>query len=1211
MMTARSSKRTPREATVQSGQIGWSRLPGLIAVVVVALSGLLGATAIAQTEGLQGLPLEARRILEESQRATSQPGQRLDQTRTRAAEEASNEERIRLLRERAAVEKRETASINRFCQSGSGLDVDLDAFSRLERDYCQRARTSLRLFGYDTFSVVPGDEVLATGAISPNYVLGIGDEFIITFHGRISGTHVLLVDREGRLLVPNMPPLAAAGRTFGEVREEFLTRTKVAFLGTEVFISLGAVRQISVRVVGAVGAPGIHRLTSLATLPDALGTAGGVLRTGSLRSITVHRGGSVVRVDLYGLLTGSVSDDELSLADGDRIHVPPIGATLAIKGAVKRQGIYELPPGSDDLSVDDLLKLSGGTLRPRGHVYTRSGFGPDGGERVVRVSRGFTGLGDGDILQVLTRAKARRGSVELLGHVQVPGSRALSSASTVASLVGGLEALGAGAYLPFAVLETSDTSTGARRLHGVNLRRVLEGVEDFSLRGEDRLFVLSTADVRYLASRDVRRVLSGGPSPSSDCAGLTALADLLTRGAGDRFLTLRQSKLLAGPVAQADETDCPELLIETPGLLSFALGRAAVLQGEVRRPGFYPVTPGTQLSTVLGYADGLAARGATPRAEIARLATPGLVAGTAHRRVVALPADGSVAVTLSPRDLVTILPTASVRLTGQVRSPGMRALVSAPTLRALVGDREVFAADPYLPFSVLITTDPQTRSRRLFPVNLARVLSGELDYSLRADDELVVFGSQDIRYLNSTDVRNVLLERPLPGLTLSESVLLHVRRQSQEEQESQDTTTARETAQEQEREVSLAARRSASADAASLGRMASGDVCSGLKALARVVSASGNRRFDTAIQAGISENALEYDLREDCPSAFERHPELLPAALSHAVALVGEVRRPGAYPVAGRTTLGEMISITDGTTADADPGSVELSRSAGGSGQVALKRAVHSLEDGDVEVLAKDVIRVNARFTDREFGPVVLSGEFVRPGVYTVRRGERLSEVISRAGGLTRQAYPYGSVFTRERVKRAEALALRRAAREVSAALAVVASKSNVKSEQVASLTQLAERLDTAEAFGRVVIEADPTVLQVRPEVDTVLEGGDRLLIPKRPNFITVAGDVLNPSSIQFQSGATVGDYIRRAGGLQFTADDDRIFVVLPNGEARATDASFWNHDAVQIAPGSTIVVPRDPKPFDFVELLKDITPVLSNLAVTAASLAVISGAGN
>ena len=256
----------------------------------------------------------------------------------------------------------------------------------------------------------------------------------------------------------------------------------------------------------------------------------------------------------------------------------------------------------------------------------------------------------------------------------------------------------------------------------------------------------------------------------------------------------------------------------------------------------------------------------------------------------------------------------------------------------------------------------------------------------------------------------------------------------------------------------------------------------------------------------------------------------------------------------------------------------------------------------------KDVVRLNARFTDREFGPIILSGEFLRPGVYTIRRGERLSEVVERAGGLTRQAYAYGAIFTRERVKRAEALALRRAAREVSAALSVVASKSNVKPEQLVSLSQLAQRLDTAEAFGRVVIEADPTVLQVRPEVDTVLEGGDRLFMPKRPNFITIAGDVLNPSSIQFVSGATVTDYVRRAGGLQISADDDRIFVVLPNGEARATDSSFWNHDAVQIAPGSTIVVPRDPRPFDLVELLKDITPVLSNLAVTAASLALIAG---
>ncbi len=1178
----------------------------LAGVLTAAVLGLLTPDVTAQTGGLQNLPPEARRLLEERQRATEQPGQRLDETRARAVEEASDEERIRLLRERAAVQRREAASIDQFCRSGEDLDLDFEIFSRLERDYCQRAQEPLRLFGYDTFSVVPGGEVLTSGAISPNYVLGIGDEFIITFHGQTSGTHTLLVDRKGRLIVPDMPPLAAAGRTFGEVRAELRARTKATFLGTEVFVSLGSVRQISVRVVGAVGAPGIHRLTGLATLPDALGMAGGVQRTGSLRSITVHRDGAVIPVDLYGLLTGSVSDDELSLADGDRIHVPPIGATVAIKGAIKRQGIYELPPGSEELSVADLLALGGGTLRPRGHVFTRSGFGPDGGERVVRISRGFDGLGDGDILQVLGRDKTRRGQVELLGHVRVPGSRALSVAGTVAALVGGREALGAGAYLPFAVLETSDTSTGARRLHGVNLRRILEGIEDFSLRSEDRLFVLSTGDIRYLASRDVRRVLSGRPASASACAGLVALADLLSRSEGERFSTLRQSKLLSGSLTPDNEVDCPKLFDTAPHLFSFALSRASVLQGEVRRPGFYPVTAGTRLSTVLGYADGVAIQGTRPRVEVSRLASRGSDGGAAHRRVVALAQDGSGATTLSPRDMVTILPAASVSLTGHVRSPGLRALAAAPTLRALVGDREVFADDPYLPFSVLITTDPQTQSRRLFPVNLAKILSGELDYSLRKNDEFVVFGTRDIGYLNSTDVRNVLLERPLPGLTLAAGSLLDVQRQTREEQEVQDTEAVRDATEESEQVESLAARQTErNAEATPQG-----DVCSGLKALARIVSASGNRRFDTAIQAGISENVFEYDLREDCPAVYARHPELLPAALSHAVALVGEVRRPGAYPVAGASTLAEMISLTDGTTSDADRSSIEVSRSAGTGGQVALQRTTHGLDDMDAEIHAKDVVRVNARFTDREFGPVVLSGEVVRPGVYTVRRGEQLSEVIRRAGGLTRQAYPYGAIFTRERVKRAEELALRRAAREVSAALSVVASKSSVRPEQIASLTQLAERLDTAEAFGRVVIEADPTVLQVRPEVDTVLEGGDRLLIPKRPNFVTVAGDVLNPSSIQFQSGATVGDYIRRVGGLQVAADDDRIFVVLPNGEARATDASFWNHDAVQIAPGSTIVVPRDPKPFDLVELLKDITPILSNLAVTAASLAVIGGAG-
>ena len=252
-------------------------------------------------------------------------------------------------------------------------------------------------------------------------------------------------------------------------------------------------------------------------------------------------------------------------------------------------------------------------------------------------------------------------------------------------------------------------------------------------------------------------------------------------------------------------------------------------------------------------------------------------------------------------------------------------------------------------------------------------------------------------------------------------------------------------------------------------------------------------------------------------------------------------------------------------------------------------------------------MRFNRVFTDRDAGPVQMSGEVLRPGLYNIQRGERLSQLIARAGGLTAQAYPYGSVFSRERVRRAQQEGFRRAERELNASLLSAAATKGVDISAVQNLSNLTKELASVDAVGRVVIEADPTVLQVRPELDTVLEPGDRIFIPKRPNSILVIGDVLNPSALQFISGTPTDEYIRQAGGFQRSADEDRVFVVFPNGEAQPISVSVWNFTPIQIPPGSTIVVPKEPTPFDLFTFTRDISQVVSQLAVTAASLAVIS----
>ena len=168
--------------------------------------------------------------------------------------------------------------------------------------------------------------------------------------------------------------------------------------------------------------------------------------------------------------------------------------------------------------------------------------------------------------------------------------------------------------------------------------------------------------------------------------------------------------------------------------------------------------------------------------------------------------------------------------------------------------------------------------------------------------------------------------------------------------------------------------------------------------------------------------------------------------------------------------------------------------------------------------------------------------------------------MLQRAGGLTDLAYPYGAVFLRESIAKAEKDALIRLTRELNTALVAAATNRRVDANSIAALSQLARTLNTAPATGRMVIEADPTVLISRPELDVILEPGDLLFIPRRPSSVLVTGDVLNPGAMQFFPGKSVGEYVNSAGGYQRSADKNKVFVVLPDGSAQPAGNFFFQY---------------------------------------------------
>ena len=336
---------------------------------------------------------------------------------------------------------------------------------------------------------------------------------------------------------------------------------------------------------------------------------------------------------------------------------------------------------------------------------------------------------------------------------------------------------------------------------------------------------------------------------------------------------------------------------------------------------------------------------------------------------------------------------------------------------------------------------------------------------------------------------------------------------------------------------------------------------------------------------------------------FDRYPGLRDWLRERLVFVTGAVRRAGGFPVAGSLSASRILAAAEGLADDVFDLELDITRyPAGTSERVPVGVNLDAI--GRVRLNPGDSIRFAALRSELEAGVVTLEGEVNRPGTFRIRRGERLSELLARAGGLTAQAYPYGTVFTRQSVRESLELSFRRAARELNSGLIALAARTSERGlEGLSGALGLIQLLASAEVPGRVVVEADPRVLALRPDLDTILEPGDTIVVPKRPNFVLVVGDVQNPGAQQFVAGKPALSYVRAAGGFAQTADAGRSFLVLPDGTAQPLRRARGTPPP----PGSTIIVPRNLDPGYRLSVIRDVTTIIAQLATSVATVAVLA----
>jgi protein involved in polysaccharide export with SLBB domain len=248
---------------------------------------------------------------------------------------------------------------------------------------------------------------------------------------------------------------------------------------------------------------------------------------------------------------------------------------------------------------------------------------------------------------------------------------------------------------------------------------------------------------------------------------------------------------------------------------------------------------------------------------------------------------------------------------------------------------------------------------------------------------------------------------------------------------------------------------------------------------------------------------------------------------------------------------------------------------------------------------------------------IVVEGEVKRSGVYKLEVNETLHSVLQRAGGLTANAYVYGSQLLREsaRIEQQNSLDQLVHTMEVQvrqSALSIAASTASGDAQAVAQLQEgIIAQLRAVRATGRVALPVKPSDKKLTDFPDMLMEDNDRLIIPHTPSTISVVGNVYNPGSFIFDSHTNSGAYLEMAGKGKPQSDMHHAFVLRANGIVVAannvnglfTGAKF---EHLRLYPGDEIIVPYKLPTGAFVRGLQNWSQIASQLAITGASLAVI-----
>lgn len=614
--------------------------------------------------------------------------------------------------------------------------------------------------------------------------------------------------------------------------------------------------------------------------------------------------------------------------------------------------------------------------------------------------------------------------------------------------------------------------------------------------------------------------------------------------------------------------------------------KTITVDGQVRRPAIYELKNEETVSDVIKLAGGKLAEGYTEAISIKRY-----IGGSQ----IQLTADlTSQEIKVADGDYITVpkvspFVTNSVTLIGAVARPGKYQWREGMTISDILGQPQrdlLEVAD--MTYVLLLRDKNRNRDIEVLQTDLTQVMNGspEYDHSLAINDRILVFSKVESELLGDVRIEDMAYTK--------------------EELEEQQKEVWQKRIEERLfwKSVGLYRDEETDLDDEELALLQS-------QSLIDLTEDEKLRLLDLKDTTYFSRKRMLAPVIEKLQEQAKFGEPL------QLVEIAGEVKVPGMYPLSRNASIKDIIVAASGLTESSYPLKSEVTRTQISDEGVAEVnhigfRPLDIMQSSGnvIELLSKDRINIFSVPSWQEELKVTVKGEVEFPGEYTIKRGERLSDMIARVGGLTGYGDPKAAVFTRESLRTQERNNLKKLAEELRKQIASESLRRQAGAGSIVSYDEakkLLRDLTRADAIGRLVIDFDG-LLAGNEQVDVILEDGDTLYIPGKRQSVNVIGEVYVPTSHLYDAELNFEDYILRSGGYRNLADENSTYIIRANGSVDVPnrDSSFWfsdESDIQGIMPGDTIVVPFDANNVDNMTLWANATQILYQLAIAVAAI--------